>query len=806
MRQQKVLTLFIGSPSDLQDERKVSKEVIDRLNNHLARNLGLHLELRGWQDTLSGVSRPQEKINADIRKCDLFVGLLWKRWGMPSGKYSSGFEEEFELAFALKQEAKIEDIWLFFKQIPQEFLQDPGEQLAKVQEFKRKIEAKREILYKEFDSLENWGKLLYDDLTDYITRNFVTPLEIPIVSPSVFRPIYATEPSIMTIVSPNRKEITETISNVINSIPDDEKLQGLDNYIRARLHLLSSALLYDSALPMELLGTHEIQFLYTYREKVELLPFERKHIIRTLAADEHEVKAGWYWFRDFTLQSQSYLQYLSYADQSERARIQALKYLRHISQSPDLETIKISLNDSSENIKIAALQIFEQHGKIDAIPYLETLLNDGSSEVIKAAWTAIFAIYLKLDTNKAFTFLIATPKSKRGQFIKNFDGFLTTLTKENVEQLLQDEDEFVQLKAFKHLKATLSETQLHSFTGNQMPAIRVCAYLELIKRNVKLNTDEIKKTLENISPLESIGAILAMGGSTTDDPKNAVLLEAFKQESFEELEKSISWFSIEGPLIYGALADHYFSSFKKTLRQDILQDFERIKIQAIDLLKTINIQEADKIISSFEKFDSSIKTDFLSSAIRALSLHAEPSDIEIARFLITKTTKFSQYNSFLFQAKVLSNILTIFEKYGTVDDAKLLLQLYIESQNDLKIRIAELLLKLDNSNQYAVVEFLIDRNDTELTKVVLRNSLKNGKTIETVQLKELLLHSDIQMRLNALSYLAFKLTEHELKVVLDEYLQSETYYYNVVCWLDRWLYAPKDLQEWYRGQMASRLL
>ena len=33
-------------------------------------------------------------INEDLITCDLIVGLLWRRWGSTTKKYSSGFLEE----------------------------------------------------------------------------------------------------------------------------------------------------------------------------------------------------------------------------------------------------------------------------------------------------------------------------------------------------------------------------------------------------------------------------------------------------------------------------------------------------------------------------------------------------------------------------------------------------------------------------------------------------------------------------------------------------------------------------------------
>ena len=105
------LTVFLASPGDLHPERKAAKEAIDSLNGILGRQLNWHVELRGWEDTLPGFGRPQEIINKDVDACDLFVGLLWRRWGSATGEFSSGFEEEFERARKRRAETKSPEMW-----------------------------------------------------------------------------------------------------------------------------------------------------------------------------------------------------------------------------------------------------------------------------------------------------------------------------------------------------------------------------------------------------------------------------------------------------------------------------------------------------------------------------------------------------------------------------------------------------------------------------------------------------------------------------------------------------------------------
>ena len=69
-----VLRVFLASPSDLEDERKMTKKMVDRLNRTI-RDTGWTVELLGWEDRLPGYGRPQAQINEDVDACDLFLGL-----------------------------------------------------------------------------------------------------------------------------------------------------------------------------------------------------------------------------------------------------------------------------------------------------------------------------------------------------------------------------------------------------------------------------------------------------------------------------------------------------------------------------------------------------------------------------------------------------------------------------------------------------------------------------------------------------------------------------------------------------------
>ncbi len=155
----KPIKIFIGSPGDLHAERKLFREVLEEVNQRCAHSKGIHLEPLGWEDASPGVGRPQGLINKDLIKSDLVVLLLWKRWGTNTEKYSSGFEEEYHVAIENNKQ-----IWLYFRDVPDVMLSDPGEQLTKVIEFRKMIEKQKKLLYQRYEDENEWKEKLTDHL------------------------------------------------------------------------------------------------------------------------------------------------------------------------------------------------------------------------------------------------------------------------------------------------------------------------------------------------------------------------------------------------------------------------------------------------------------------------------------------------------------------------------------------------------------------------------------------------------------------------------------------------------------------
>jgi hypothetical protein len=104
--------IFVASPSDVAEERERVREVAEELNRtrNIADFLGFTLEVLDWRTHVTPqMGRPEGVIleALPVTMWDIFVGILWQRFGTPTGAIDpktgriidSGTKEEFDLAY-----------------------------------------------------------------------------------------------------------------------------------------------------------------------------------------------------------------------------------------------------------------------------------------------------------------------------------------------------------------------------------------------------------------------------------------------------------------------------------------------------------------------------------------------------------------------------------------------------------------------------------------------------------------------------------------------------------------------------------
>src|SRR5258708_26843552 len=114
----KQVSVFIASPSDVAKAREAARRAIHRINRLLAKDSGFLFEPIGWEDIPAGKAhRTQEVINPYVDSADIFIGILYQRYGRPTGVAESGTEEEFlRIEKRWQQENPKPEIMLYFKQ------------------------------------------------------------------------------------------------------------------------------------------------------------------------------------------------------------------------------------------------------------------------------------------------------------------------------------------------------------------------------------------------------------------------------------------------------------------------------------------------------------------------------------------------------------------------------------------------------------------------------------------------------------------------------------------------------------------
>ena len=169
MSQERIeLVLFAASPDDVEWERETGvREVVDELNDSVARQQGYVIRVRTWQDVTPAAGRAQGVVLDQIGGVDIFVGIMAKRFGSPTDHYESGTEEEFYAAYNHWCSTEKPHVLFYFGQPLQRF-RSRGEldEMGRVLRFKTEVEGL--ALTSEYDGRREFTRKLRKHLTNLL--------------------------------------------------------------------------------------------------------------------------------------------------------------------------------------------------------------------------------------------------------------------------------------------------------------------------------------------------------------------------------------------------------------------------------------------------------------------------------------------------------------------------------------------------------------------------------------------------------------------------------------------------------------
>ncbi len=158
-----ILSLFIASPGDVHLERTAIVNAVSELNLTWSQAFGIRIDVLRWETHTHPDfdSDPQAVINRQIGdEYDIFMGILWTKFGSPTPRAESGTIEEFERVLKRwEKDPKSVSIKIYFKDEALSPSAIDGNQLIKINQFKERV-SKIGGLYHKFTTTYEFEKMI----------------------------------------------------------------------------------------------------------------------------------------------------------------------------------------------------------------------------------------------------------------------------------------------------------------------------------------------------------------------------------------------------------------------------------------------------------------------------------------------------------------------------------------------------------------------------------------------------------------------------------------------------------------------
>lgn len=169
-----IFKCFIASPSDTEKEREICDKVFREINGTIGNIFNFRIESLKWENNVrpSLGDEGQAIINEQIgNEYNVFIGIMYKKFGTPTSKAGSGTEEEFNNAYERHQAKENLEIMFYFNDKAPTILSEinPAE-LLKVNKFKSKLGQLG--IYAKYIGVEDFEEKLRKHLSKYFIDQF----------------------------------------------------------------------------------------------------------------------------------------------------------------------------------------------------------------------------------------------------------------------------------------------------------------------------------------------------------------------------------------------------------------------------------------------------------------------------------------------------------------------------------------------------------------------------------------------------------------------------------------------------------
>jgi hypothetical protein len=782
----KVLSVFLASPGDLVPERRYAKECVDEWNHVNSERTTWTVNLMGWEDTLPQRGRPQDLINREVRRSHLFVGLMWKRWGTaPGGEegFTSGFEEEFELANKLFEEGGIPNIAMFFKAV--QSIEDPGVDLERVIAFKKRIVDGKKVLYREIEADENTWKTEFRRTLHRLIYDQIEAIEQQEDAPSDAQPTANTS----TVSIEDNPETTLTGGSLAQRLAAALAGVGSEDDLSvvqvAQLRLIALSI-PRSGLSTLYLGTHDANIIYRARAEIDLTEGELRALIDcALSQISSESAPLWTWVTRHP-QGINHLTHRALTVAEERASIGALKALMFVGDSlggAERAILHGNLQSSKDSaLKAAILGFIGATGSVSDVTVLATEIEKGEYSTSPSALKAALDILCRNSVKDAATFLISTnAKFAQESVIEKVLSKFSALPDDTLELGLTHIDGRVRSAAAKQLsdRGHLTPDKAIALRDDPDPFVRLQALISASRAGEMISDQDARKIL--VRKKLPAANLFARGVEEGTDALSEFRKERISTLGDDALLSEMREFYSPSEIAYERYVSKNFISMRPQLRHDLADSFasfyETVK-QSYRL--RLGTQMAEQVIGGFEPLQAFRVNQMSRAGLNVLVEKGDSGDLAVVRLVLSQDG-----------VSIKEADLSYLSKHGEWADIGLIDQKINTSPGlglgSYNTRLSDLAYKsIYGIGKGRFAELLADGNLSVSTLAgILRVAEKTQvANLARADLVALLNSESAEVRKTAALRAISIRGKRELTEILRAYTQQKRYFYNVVYWLD----------------------
>lgn len=800
----KVVRVFLGSPGDLDPERSAAKAAVDEINDTIASPLGYHVELVRWENVAASFGRPQGTINKELERCELFIGMIWKRWGSPpalGGKYTSGFHEEYSISCESCAQTGKPEISLFFKDVDPAQVDDPGEELKRVLAFKNDVTNSKTVIYERFIGAEDLAPKLRRCITQYLFRLHEDEKKRVTEEAQTLPAESNGRPSLPATTSPGNTPLSPEGAAFLRGFidrMDEEHAQALPGEI-ARLRLLGS-MLGGSGNDERALGVHDANLLYLDRDNIEWGRAEVRGLINAGCENfSSENVPIWCWVAKFDGFDRAVLPVFSLFGGADRT-VGTLRAMRLLGEPLYIGT---SINRDTyldhwfrqgapSSTRAAALEYLGDHGQASDLPTIQQELERKDYQTSGEATVAITKIELRQSRYQAMKAIFNLQAETVSPVIADQVFGRSDISDDDLTAGLSHKSSTVRFSAARHLaiRGKLTQEKAEPLLSDASAAIRLEALIALHKSGGLYPPAKAKSILVKPNPGGLFGAFPA------PDREGEKAFAEYKRTYFASLrEPELNAEAAAGPLVdsdaYLAWIERDFEARGPDLRSAIRNEFVAVFARELEALKRRLGDKNSSTVEGVRQNEQYYRDNLTRAALSVLCRLSEASDLALVRATLQSG-----------RVAYADEDVEYLAEHGEWQDIALIIAAAKQSDGT-----GASLLTIPDTDKYrraarAIYRIghkrLLELLDLEMPTLMLELLIplttdRAFKTIPDATLDRLLHSTAVDVRKATVLKCIRHLPRRRLDKLLTLQLGSDqTRYYNVSHWLDLGLSVPRD--------------